>query len=256
MKLRLILFNLALAACIGVSAWQGSLHWKAAEAARRRTMEASAHVPATAPPAPVPLPDAPAAVKYVDVATKDLFSKDRNPTVIIEAPKVEKPREMPPLPVIYGVLGLPSGTKALMAEKPGLATKSVRTGDSVGEFKIAALDSQAVTFLWEGKEIRKQVDDLMDRTGRGGVAPSAPVPGPAPMAPLQAGVPVQQNDPGVPSAPTLGGGVIGADIGSAGHPERACRAGDQSAAGTVIDGFRKVLVSTPFGTNCRWVPVQ
>ena len=120
---------------------------------------------------PAPKPDAAPATKYADVATKDLFSKDRNPTVVIEPPKVEAPKPMPPLPVVYGVLGLPSGTKAIMAEKAGVASRSVHAGDTIGEFKIASLDPQNVVFDWDGKQISRKIEDLIDRSnGAGGSA--------------------------------------------------------------------------------------
>jgi hypothetical protein len=61
--------------------------------------------------------DAATATKYADIATMDLFLQDRNPNVIIEPPKVAEPKNMAPLPIIYGVLGLPSGTKGIMSEK-------------------------------------------------------------------------------------------------------------------------------------------
>ena len=119
----------------------------------------------TPPLAPTPMPDAALAIKFADVATKDLFSKDRNPAVIIEPPKVEKPKPMPPLPVVYGVLGLPSGTKAIMAVGRGMETRSVRKGDTVGEFKIVSLDPANVVFDWDGQQISRKMDDLIDRSG-------------------------------------------------------------------------------------------
>ncbi len=85
--------------------------------------------------------------------------------MIIDPPKVEVPKPMPPLPVVYGVLGLPSGTKAIMAEKQGGAGKSVHEGDTVGEFKIVSLDPKNVVFDWDGKQISRKIDDLIDRSG-------------------------------------------------------------------------------------------
>ena len=81
-------------------------------------------------------------MKYADVANKNLFSEDRNPNIIVDPPKVETPKPMPPLPVVYGMMGLPSGTKAIMAEKPGAPSTTVRAGETLGEFKIVALDTQ------------------------------------------------------------------------------------------------------------------
>lgn len=262
MKPRIILLNVLLVAAIGASVWEGRVRWNDAQALRRNALEAQ--IPHVVPPpvAPAARPEAPSATKYVEVATNDLFSKDRNPTVVIEAPKLEKVREMPPLPVVYGVLGLPSGVKALMAERAGATSKAVHAGDSVGEFKIAALDSQSVTFVWEDKEIHKQIEDLMDRSARTtGSAPAAlPAVAAAPANNMQPGVPQSQQpqQPNNPPPPpnVAGSAAIGGEIGAPGRSERACKQGDNSPAGTVVDGYKKVLVSTPFGTNCRWSPAQ
>lgn len=264
MKQKLIALNLVLAAVAGIGIWQGWKQWHDAAEGRRKVLDARATGSAAPPVQALPVPVAPQAVRYVEVATKDLFSKDRNPTVIIEAPKEEKPKVMPPLPLVYGVLSLPSGVKAMMAEKSGLSSRTVHAGDTVGEFEIAALDSQSVTFTWEGKEIRKKIEDLIDRSNRGdtggaqgGAATAQPM-----MAQPASGT--NQPAPGSSSAPQVnnpppsqvGGSPIGVEIGTPDHSERACRPGDSSPAGTVVDGHRKVLTPTPFGTTCRWVPVQ
>ena len=192
-------------------------------------------------------------------------SRDRNPTIVIEPPKVEKPKEMPPLPVIYGVLGLPSGTRALMSDRAGVTGKPVHAGDMVGEFKILTLDTRDVTFQWESRVIARRVEDLIDRGSHSDAAPNvaaaAASAGAAPVATnlydaqlRDQTARAQGNAP--PLQPVTPGGSIGAEVGSAGHSERACRPGDTSPAGTVVDGYRKILISTPFGANCRWTPVQ
>ena len=228
--------------------WQARIHMRDASL-KRQTVLSVKVTPAVAPaPAPAPKPDAPPATKYADVATKNLFAKDRNPNVIIDPPKIEEPKKMPPLPVVYGVLGLPSGTKAIMSEKAGGASRSVHAGDSIGEFKIAALDPQNVTFDWDGKQISKKIEDLIDRSSPGGAgaasatgaqAGSAPAPAPRPAV-------------AAPVAPGPGRDI---DLGP-GQSARACVPGDPSPAGTVIGGFRKNVVQTPFGATCTWVMAQ
>lgn len=47
-----------------------------------------------------------------------------------------------------------------------------------------------------------------------------------------------------PSDTVIGGGV------------KACVPGDDSPAGTVVDGYKKVIEATPFGTACRWIAVK
>jgi hypothetical protein len=36
-------------------------------------------------------------------------------------------------------------------------------------------------------------------------------------------------------------------------PVKNCKPGDTSPAGTVVDGYKKVIEQTPFGAACRWV---
>jgi hypothetical protein len=36
-------------------------------------------------------------------------------------------------------------------------------------------------------------------------------------------------------------------------PVKNCQAGDTSPAGTVVDGYKKVIEQTPFGRACRWI---
>ncbi len=168
LKLKLILLNLLLVIALSAIVWQARVRWDEAQATRRNNLSAKV-TPNPAPPLiPAPKPDAAPAAKFADVATKNLFSKDRNPTVVIDPPKIEEQKKMPSLPVVYGVLGLPSGTKAIMAEKSGAASRSVHAGDTIGEFKIASLDSQNIVFDWDGKQISKKIEDLIDRSNAGG----------------------------------------------------------------------------------------
>lgn len=260
MKAKYAAANLCLLIAIAATGWQIRVRWNAAAAARERVVRTTVQSPVVPAPPPVVLPEPATASLYADIATKDLFSKDRNPTIVIEAPKVEKPREMPALPVIYGVLSLPGGTRAMMAERAGAASKTVRTGEKVGEFSVASLDTVSVTFEWNGKQIERKVNDLMDR---GTSAPAAPSGGLA-AAPAQVSQnsrneaqlreQVARTSPPPPQvAPTS---AVGAEVGAIGRSERLCKAGDTSPAGAVVDGYRKVFMSTPFGTNCRWTPVQ
>jgi hypothetical protein len=239
LKPKLIALNVLLLAALAVIAWEGRVRWRDAQAERQANLNAKSKPAAvkTLPPAAPPAAAQP--VQYADVATKDLFAKDRNPNVIIDPPKVEVAKPMPALPVIYGVLGLPSGTRAIMAEKKGGAGKSVHEGDQVGEFKIVSLDTKDVVFDWDGKQISRKIDDLIDRS-----TTNTPSPGPAvALAPPPAAVPAgpAKTDDATKQA------------------EKPCVPGDNSPAGTVVDGYRKVFAAatTPFGPmGCHWVAVQ
>lgn len=246
MKLKFIALNALLLIGVLAIAWQARARWEEAQKRRAANLNAAVKPVASLPTTPLPKPEAPPAAKYADVATKDLFAKDRNPVVIVETPKVEPAKPMPPLPVVYGVLALPSGTKAIMAEKTGGPSTPVHQGDTVGEFTIVSLDPRNVTFEWNGQEISRKIDDLIDRsgpvdnTGRGN--------GPAVVLQpnSQARNTVQTNNinPGSPS--------LGAETGSAGASQRACVPGDNSPPGTVVDGYKKVVTASPFGSICRW----
>jgi hypothetical protein len=191
---------------------------------------------------PAQKPDEVQAAKYADVATKNLFSKDRNPTVIVEAPKVEAPKVMPPLPVVYGVMTLPSGTRAIMAERAGAASRPVRAGDAIGDFKVLAMDSRKITFEWDGKPLERTLDELQDHSGGAAAGAAANVAGPAvPPPPAPSGPPTSAS--------------FGQEIGTPDAPARACKPNDNSPPGTVVDGYRKTGVATPFGNmGCSWVP--
>jgi hypothetical protein len=246
LKPKLIALNLLLLAALGAMGWQARVRWNEAKATREKNLHAQVKPVAAPPLSPTPKPDGAQAAKYADVATKDLFSKDRNPDVIIDPPKVEKVKEMPALPIVYGVMGLPSGTKAIMAEKAGVNSRPVRAGDTIGEFKIALLDPQTVVFDWDGKQISKKIEDLMDRSNS-----NAPPAGSATAAGAQtnavAAPPPRPVSPTAPAAP-------GQDIPtSQGQSQRACVPGDTSPAGTVVDGYRKTVTQIPFGSLCTWI---
>jgi hypothetical protein len=244
LKPKLIVLNVALVLALGAIVWQARNQWHQAQVTRRNNLNVRV-TPLPAPPlTPAPKPDVAPAMKYAEVATKDLFSKDRNPTVVIDPPKIEEPKKMPPLPVVYGVLGLASGTKAIMSEKTGAAGKPVQVGDTIGEFKIAALDSETVTFDWDGKQISRKIEELIDRAGPAptGGAASTGAQASAPAAVRQAAAPAVVAGPGK-------------EVG--GQSSRPCVPGDTSPPGTVVGGYKKAGTRTPFGVmGCRWEPVQ
>jgi hypothetical protein len=247
LKLKLIALNLLLVIALSAIVWQATVRWNEAQATRRNNLSVKV-TPIPPPPlVPAPKPDAAPAAKFADVATKNLFSKDRNPTVVIDPPKVEEQRKMPSLPVVYGVLGLPSGTKAIMAEKSGLASRSVHTGDTIGEFKIASLDSLNIVFDWDGKQISKKIEELIDRTNPAGQASPQVSSGAVPSGGAAQPPPQPQNN----SQP------VAAGPGKETIPgQRACVSGDTSPAGTVVGGYKKNSTPTPFGAVCTWVQVQ
>jgi hypothetical protein len=240
MRRRLHLLNLALMALILLAGWQIRERWVEARERERRLLEAS---PASEPVIDEPALQAPEPVRAADyllVAEKLLFARDRNPEVIIE---VAAPKPVPPLPVAYGVLDLGAGPTVILSERPGQPQRAYRVGDQIGEFTLAEITATEVAFLWEGKSIRKSVEELKPAVEE--QAPQqaeAPAPAAAPKA--RATVVADTKAAAGPSDIDIGGGV------------RACRPGDTSPPGTVSGGYRKVVTQTPFGQVCRWEPVK
>lgn len=243
MKRKLILLNLALLAATSFAAWKLREQYLADQARAMQVRRNQIKVVPAAPAVATPKPDPFTGLPYAEVAQKNLFSKDRNPNIVIEAPPPVPVKVMPPLPLVAGVMGLPSGMLALMSEKPEVKPHGVRLNEMIGPFKVVALTPQTVSFEWDGKRIDKKVDELLARapmpvvnTG-GGSASSGPNPA-DPSAP-----------PPPPAAAKPGGAVVGNGM-------KSCTPGDTSPAGTVADGYKKVVEATPFGNACRWIATQ
>lgn len=247
MTRKLMLLDLALVAVLAALAWQMRREWIDAHARPQALL--SAQIKLVPPNRLTPLPKvAPlAAISYAEVAQLNLLSRDRNPQVVIdvEPPKV---KPLPPFPVARGVL-LWEGTPPTILLSTGRSgrQRAYRVGDQVGEWKIISLDNQYVTFEWDGKEYKKRIDELMDRTAQVAEAaqPAAPAAAPAAANPVKSQS--LSSDTSAKSAP-------GIDVGSA--DTRGCQPGDDAPAGTVVDGFKKVVSTTPFGKACRWEQVK
>jgi hypothetical protein len=239
LKRKLVLLNVALVALIGAACWQLRVQWVAAHKHESDVlgtkMKPAPAIEYNPPAGPQPA----VAAQYLDVATKDLFSKDRNPNVIVDAPPPPPPPPpMPALPTVKGLLNF-NGVTAIMSEAGKAGQKEYKPGDQIGEFKLVAINSQEIVLEWNGQEVRRYVEELFDRS----------TPEPAPTA---VGV-------GTPPAPAINKPSItvqagpGVDIGAG---KKACVAGDNSAPGTVVDGMKKITWDTPFAKGCAWEPAK
>ena len=191
---------------------------------------------------PSPQVQAVNAMNYSDVAMRMLFSRDRNPTVIVELPPKPPEPPTPPFPKSNGVMMI--GEPKVILTAGGGGQKIYKAGDKVGEWDIVAFDSKTITFKWRDKEVTKELADLVDNNPI-----ASPVQAPAPAA----------------SAGSTGVTVRGTSIGSTSGPQpgdvfgngtRACAPGDTSPNGTIVDGMKKVLVANPFGASCHWEAVK
>jgi hypothetical protein len=246
---KLFLLNLLLAALLGAAGWHLRRNWEEAE--QRQTGFLGRYFP-PAPASAVPKfePVAPLQVaSYTEVATKMVFSKDRNPDVVVEEPK---PKPVPPFPVAYGVLSFGELTTAFLSEAPGKEQKNYRAGDKVGPFKLASLSRDELVFEWEDKTFKKTLAELKPKTPAPPPAGQAAGPGVTTVE-LPKNTAVQTSEEKVKEIQKSITRDVGIDVGGA---ERACAPGDTAPAGTVMNGYRKVVGQTPFSQTCRWVPVR
>ena len=231
--------------------------------ARARAEAALNRKAPAAPVMPVPQPETAQPIQasnYLPVAQNLIFSRDRNPTVVIEA-QPEKP--VPPFPVAHGMMDLGAGPTAILSEKAGGPQKSYRGGDKIGPFVLAAVTRKDLVFEWDGKRFTKTIAELKLKEA----APEAmSATGTSPSSPSR--VPLNPDRPGaVPHETTTqealtqaqksisGGNSSGPGI-DIGGSVRACAPGDTAPGGAVAGGFRKVITDTPFGKSCRWEPAR
>jgi hypothetical protein len=224
-----------------VAGWRLREEWLKDQKHATAELQRKAKPPAA--PAVAPVPPAPpfVSVTYSDVAQKNLFAKDRNPTVVVEPVPVKVKPPWPPMPILYGVMGLPSGMTAMLAEKRDAATRGVKVGESVGPLKLVALNTRTLTFEFDGERKEQKVEDLVYRGGPEQAAAAAPA---APVNPVNAAAAAASRNAAPP--PPKPGTEIGTQM-------KACQPGDVSPAGTVVDGYKKIVEQTPFGPACRWI---
>ena len=197
------------------------------------------------PGAPTPQVQAVNTASYSDVAIRMLFSRDRNPTVIIEEkPKLPDPPP-PPLPKAHGVMML-DPPRIILTAKMSEGQKIYKAGDKVGDYEIIAFDTKTIQLRWHDKDYTKELSELADANPGGGAAPTT-VEAPQPQGSSTSGPTVS----GVPTAASAASIMDNPNAAS-----KPVEAGDTSPAGTMKDNFRKVCSISPFGSACRWVPVR
>jgi hypothetical protein len=211
---------------------------------------------------PIPGAKPVSALDYTLVSSQMLFSRDRNPAIIVDPPPPPVEKKWPPLPKSYGLMLLGEKPRILLGMGAG-TQKSYVAGEKVGEFEIVQFDNRTITFAWNDKTIEKRLEDLVDNNPMGSSSQSGVPPGGygGPPGGVAAGGAASGN-----SARPAGGGLtslgpggsadsrIGADTGLQGT--KSCAPGDNSPAGTVLNGMKKVVVPGMFGSSCYWEPVK
>ena len=292
MNRRIVWLNLALLALAGALVWILRANWIEAKARERVVLERKVAAKAVlAPPAlPGVKPVAPA--EYVDVASKMLFSKDRNPTVMVEPPKPPPEPVMPALPTYHGQMAIGEPVILLSTGSNG-AQRSYHAGDQIGDFKLVSFDESIVDFEWKGKNVERKLEQLRPKetvaqatpaAGQGS-PPSASTPAsgaaatpvrpvasldhpssvaPAAVKPSGAGAPVpgqavtslsgsSDADGKSSAADTSGDSTFGPLLPTG---DRSCLPSDHSPVGTVHSGFMKVQSMGIFGASCSWTEVK
>jgi hypothetical protein len=240
LRRRLLLLDVVLVALVAYAGWQvrqADLRAKArATAMLGRKLKPDPPPPFTPLPAQKPV----IAGGYADIAQQTLFDKSRNPTVVVElppAPPPPAPPPMPPLPVYHGQMNV-GGPTVFLSQTASSAHEAIHPGEKIGQFKLVDVNMDEIEFDWNGQTVRRKLDALVDRTGQ---APAAAAGSPAartdaPVAAVVAPVPKSAIGPGADT----------------GRGFKLCDPNDNMAPGTVVEGYRKMIYTTPFGNACRW----
>ncbi len=244
MKRSIVLLNLLLIATLAAGSYELRRRWLEARAREVRMLAVqptAAPLAAQLTQAPAPPPQKLQSVQYFEVAERFLFSRDRNPNVVIERKPEPPPKVMPNFPSVFGVMDIGMGPTVFMSVDRA-SQQGYKLGDKIGEFTLIAATQKEITFEWEGKPIKKSLDDLRAK-------PQEIAAAQAPVERMNANVnnsppsaPIQRLPENVRPAP-------GVDIGGG---RKGCLPGDSSPAGTVADGYKKVSTNYAFGPICYW----
>ncbi len=250
MNRRLVLLNVALLALAGALVWMLRADWFGARAKEsavlaRKVEPKKILAPPSLPPVKPVTPG-----EYLDVAAKMLFAKDRNPTVVIEAPPPKPEPPMPALPRYYGQMAI--GEPIALLSLPPAAQRGYRAGDTIGDFKLVSFDRDKIEFEWRGKSVERKVEDLRPKDEPPPAPRAAAAPAPAAPAATQA---KSLGGGATDSKPedATGDSMMGPLEAGGSH---ACLPADKSPSGTVHKDFMKNVTPTIVGILCSWEPIK
>lgn len=255
MTRKMIWLNVALVGLVALLVWQLRVRRQQAEAQERavllqRARQQAVFAPPQGPPA---RPVAPA--DYIDTAQKMLFSKDRNPNVIVEVPPPPPPPppppKMPDLPFYYGQLHFGGPPVIELRAANGKEQKGYAAGDKIGDFTVVSFDRDTVTFEWNGDQVVRNLSDLKPKDTSPQAAQQPPAQQ-ASTAPASNGVIAIGANDETTSASSIPS-VVGPDVGGGYY---GCKSGDTTPSGTVVGGFVKSSSQGMMGQSCRWERVK
>jgi hypothetical protein len=240
---KLIVLNVLLLALL---VWLGMhlrANWLEAKAREAEVLARAAKPDPQAVPPSVPGVNPTVPAEYIDVAQRMLFSKDRDPNVLIEPPPPPPPKPpekpVPPFPSYYGQMAI--GEPVILLAVDRNPQKSFHVGDKVGEFVLAAFDLDTVTFEWNEKTLVRDVKELTPKEPERPVQQAAAAPAAnVPKSVAKMGAQAPKTDPA---------------LGPMNGRVATCLPEDTSPDGTVKDGFRKKIVPGLMGTTCMWEPI-
>jgi hypothetical protein len=242
---KLILLNLVLIALAVTLVWVLRARRMEVRAHERAVLAQAAKVRPVLPPPPAIAPKPVMPAEYIEVAQKMLFSKDRNPNVIVEVPPRKPDPPMPPLPQYHGQMAMFGDPVIFMSTADASGSqKSYRAGDKIGPFEIVSFDREKITLTWETKTVERKLSELAPKEAPREALVAAPAAAPRAAATSLA-----------PTVKAIGAAepTLGADMGGGFH---GCVTGDTSPNGTVKDGYKKIMTLTPFGASCHWEQVK
>jgi hypothetical protein len=185
---RIVLLNLALVALVAGLGWVLRVNWLEAQARERAVLRRQVAPKAVLAPPSIPGVQAAAPAEYIDVANKMLFSKDRNPIVVVEPPKPAPEPVMPALPSYSGQMSI--GEPVIFLSMAKDVQHSYHAGEQVGDFKLTSFDEDNIVLEWKGKTVERKLEDLRVRqilaqagAGTGASAGPGAAQGPVPVMP-------------------------------------------------------------------------
>lgn len=245
MKRKLLILDAVLVIAAIAAGIQFRKAWVSAKTQEKATLRRTVK-PVSLPPLPPlkqPQPVVPS--NYIDVAQKMLFDPSRNPNVPVEPPPAPPPPPppppMPPLPTYHGMMNLGGGVTVILSIGSSGPHQAIHPGEPIGQFTLVSVNNDGLTFDWNGQKVFKTTEELTDHGHAASVVAEA-------AAVRTAAAPAA---PPPPAQPALVGPGEQTAFGF-----RTCNMNDGLAEGTVKDGYRKVITTTPFGKTCTWDPMK
>jgi hypothetical protein len=235
---KLWLLNLLLAGAAAYGGVQLRKEWHSAKDREKTKLGRPVDPGPTPVWRPLPAEQPVLAASYGPVAQKFLFDRERNPNVVVEVKAPPPPPPMPALPIFRGMMELPSRPPvAFLSVTAEGAQQAVHPGEPIGQFKLLAVNSEEITFEWNGQKVTKRVDEM----------PRSAAPPPEAQV---ASATTTATPAAPPPPPPTGPGAL-TPFGT-----RDCSLKDGHNDGDMVDGYKKVVHHTPFGENCSYDPVS